>query len=82
MGVGRRRLNELWVVEHDPVFTQGLAGKPEHVLNPGKIPIVQSDRGGQVTYHGPGQVGGLPVAGSEPLGTGRALPWWIGWSRP
>ena len=48
--------SELWVVEHDPVFTQGQAGRPEHVLNPGDIPVVQSDRGGQVTYHGPGQL--------------------------
>lgn len=48
--------SEIWVVEHNPVFTQGQAGKPEHVLNPGDIPIVQSDRGGQVTYHGPGQL--------------------------
>lgn len=48
--------DELWLLEHDPVYTQGLAGKPEHVLNPHGIPIVQSDRGGQVTYHGPGQL--------------------------
>lgn len=48
--------DELWLVEHDPVFTQGQNGKPEHVLNPGDIPIVQTDRGGQVTYHGPGQL--------------------------
>jgi len=48
--------DELWVLEHAPVFTQGQAGKAEHVLNPGVIPIVQSDRGGQVTYHGPGQL--------------------------
>ncbi len=47
---------ELWCVQHPPVFTQGQAGKAEHVLNPGDTPIVQSDRGGQVTYHGPGQV--------------------------
>ena len=47
---------ELWCVQHPSVFTQGQAGKPEHVLKPGEIPIVQSDRGGQVTYHGPGQV--------------------------
>ena len=47
---------ELWCVQHPAVFTQGQAGKAEHVLNPGDIPIVQSDRGGQVTYHGPGQV--------------------------
>lgn len=48
--------DEIWLLEHDPVFTQGQAGKPEHVLNPGSIAIVQSDRGGQVTYHGPGQL--------------------------
>lgn len=48
--------DELWMVEHPPVFTQGQAGKPEHVLNPGDIPIIQVDRGGQVTYHGPGQI--------------------------
>lgn len=48
--------DEFWLVEHPPVFTQGQAGKAEHVLNAGDIPIVQSDRGGQVTYHGPGQV--------------------------
>lgn len=47
--------DEIWLVEHDPVFTQGQAGKAEHVLMPGAIPVVQSDRGGQVTYHGPGQ---------------------------
>ncbi|OEE78969.1 lipoyl(octanoyl) transferase LipB [Vibrio genomosp. F6] len=49
-------VDEIWLVEHNPVFTQGQAGKAEHVLNPGDIPIVQSDRGGQVTYHGPGQL--------------------------
>nr|WP_221187666.1 lipoyl(octanoyl) transferase LipB [Halomonas stenophila] len=48
--------DQLWLVEHDPVFTQGQAGKPEHLLMPGDIPVVQTDRGGQVTYHGPGQV--------------------------
>jgi len=48
--------SEIWLVEHNPVFTQGQAGKPEHVLAPGDIPIVQTDRGGQVTYHGPGQL--------------------------
>jgi len=48
-------VDEIWLVEHLPVFTQGQAGKAEHVLNPGDIPIFQSDRGGQVTYHGPGQ---------------------------
>lgn len=48
--------DELWVVEHDPVFTQGQAGKEEHLLNTGDIPVVKVDRGGQVTYHGPGQL--------------------------
>ena len=48
--------SELWVVEHPPVFTQGQAGRPENVLDPGTIPVVQTDRGGQVTYHGPGQL--------------------------
>lgn len=47
--------DELWLVEHPPVFTQGQAGKDEHVLMPGDIPVVKVDRGGQVTYHGPGQ---------------------------
>ena len=47
--------DELWLVEHDPVFTQGQAGRPEHVLAAGDIPVVPIDRGGQVTYHGPGQ---------------------------
>jgi lipoyl(octanoyl) transferase len=50
--------DELWLVEHPPVFTLGQAGKREHILNPGDIAIVQSDRGGQVTYHGPGQLVG------------------------
>ena len=49
-------LDEIWLVEHQPVYTLGQASKPEHLLNPGKIPVVQTDRGGQVTYHGPGQV--------------------------
>lgn len=48
-------LDEFWFVEHLPVFTQGQAGKAEHLLTPGNIPVVQVDRGGQVTYHGPGQ---------------------------
>ena len=48
--------DEIWLVEHEPVYTLGQASKPEHLLNPGKIPVVQTDRGGQVTYHGPGQV--------------------------
>lgn len=48
--------DEIWMLEHLPVFTQGLAGKPEHVLNTHEIPLIQCDRGGQVTYHGPGQL--------------------------
>lgn len=48
--------DELWMLEHYPVYTQGQAGKPEHLLNPTAIPVVQSDRGGQITYHGPGQL--------------------------
>ncbi len=48
--------SELWVVEHPPVYTQGQAGKPEHLHNPGTIPVIQTDRGGQITYHGPGQI--------------------------
>ncbi len=48
--------DELWLVEHDPVFTLGQAGKEEHVLMPGDIPVIHVDRGGQVTYHGPGQI--------------------------
>lgn len=53
--------DELWLVEHDPVFTQGIAGRDEHVLRPGAIPVVRTDRGGQVTYHGPGQVVAYPL---------------------
>lgn len=49
-------IDELWLLEHLPVFTQGQAGKAEHILNPNEIPVIQSDRGGQVTYHGPGQL--------------------------
>ncbi|QBF82338.1 lipoyl(octanoyl) transferase LipB [Shewanella maritima] len=53
--------DELWIVEHNPVFTQGQAGKAEHILNPGDIPVIQVDRGGQVTYHGPGQLVVYPL---------------------
>ncbi|MCF1427021.1 MAG: lipoyl(octanoyl) transferase LipB [Shewanella sp.] len=53
--------DELWLVEHPPVFTQGQAGKAEHILNPGNIPVIQVDRGGQVTYHGPGQLVAYPL---------------------
>lgn len=50
-----QQADEIWLVEHEPVFTQGQAGKEEHLLAPGDIPVVKVDRGGQVTYHGPGQ---------------------------
>ncbi|WP_445261333.1 lipoyl(octanoyl) transferase LipB [Pseudomonas sp. RL_15y_Pfl2_60] len=53
---GPETTDEIWLLEHPPVFTQGQAGKAEHVLLPGDIPVVQVDRGGQVTYHGPGQL--------------------------
>jgi lipoyl(octanoyl) transferase len=53
--------DELWLCEHPPVFTQGLAGKAEHLLSPGDVPVVPTNRGGQVTYHGPGQVLAYPL---------------------
>lgn len=53
--------DELWLCEHPPVFTQGLAGKADHLLAPGDIPVVATNRGGQVTYHGPGQVVAYPL---------------------
>ncbi|HRZ62573.1 MAG TPA: lipoyl(octanoyl) transferase LipB [Rubrivivax sp.] len=53
--------DEIWLVEHDPVYTQGQAGRAEHLLDPGTIAVVASDRGGQVTYHGPGQVVAYPL---------------------
>jgi lipoyl(octanoyl) transferase len=62
--------DELWLVEHDPVFTLGQAGKPEHVLAPGDIPVLQVDRGGQVTYHGPGQIVAYPLLDLRRLKTG------------
>lgn len=49
-------LDEIWLIEHEPVYTLGQAGKREHILSPGSIPIIATDRGGQVTYHGPGQL--------------------------
>ena len=55
-GRGPHTPDEVWLVQHPPVFTQGQAGKAEHLLLPGDIPVVKSDRGGQVTYHGPGQM--------------------------
>ena len=60
--------DELWICEHPPVFTQGIAGKDDHVLAPGGIPVVQTNRGGQVTYHGPRPGGGLPA--DEPAARG------------
>ena len=54
-------VDQLWVCEHPPVYTQGLAGKAEHIFNPENIPVVQTNRGGQVTYHGPGQVVAYPL---------------------
>lgn len=62
--------DELWWVEHYPVFTQGQAGKEEHLLMPGDIPVVQVDRGGQVTYHGPGQIVGYPMVDIRRQGIG------------
>ncbi|GEK48127.1 lipoyl(octanoyl) transferase LipB [Bisbaumannia pacifica] len=62
--------DQFWLVEHDPVFTQGRAGKAEHLLMPGEIPVVQSDRGGQVTYHGPGQVVLYPLIDVRRAGLG------------
>jgi lipoyl(octanoyl) transferase len=60
--------DELWLCEHAPVFTQGLAGKPEHVHFPGDIPVVATNRGGQVTYHGPGQVVAYPLVDLQRAG--------------
>ena len=60
--------DELWLCEHPPVYTQGLAGRPEHVRDPGAIPVVPTDRGGQVTYHGPGQVVAYPLVDLRRLG--------------
>lgn len=62
--------DELWLLQHNPVFTQGQAGKPEHLLLPGNIPVVQSDRGGQVTYHGPGQLVGYLLLDVRRLSVG------------
>ncbi|MET0808488.1 MAG: lipoyl(octanoyl) transferase LipB [Pseudoxanthomonas sp.] len=58
---GEATPDEIWLVEHDPVFTLGQAGKPEHVLAAGDIPVIHVDRGGQVTYHGPGQIVAYPL---------------------
>ena len=58
---GASTADELWLCEHERVFTQGVAGKPDHVLDARDIPVLQTDRGGQVTYHGPGQVVAYPL---------------------
>ena len=60
--------DEIWLVEHDPVFTQGVAGRDAHVLAAGSIPVLRTDRGGQVTYHGPGQVVAYPLVDLRRLG--------------
>jgi lipoyl(octanoyl) transferase len=62
--------DQLWLVQHPPVFTQGQAGKAEHVLAPGDIPVIQVDRGGQVTYHGPGQIVAYPLVDIRRKGIG------------
>ncbi len=62
--------DELWLVEHPPVFTQGQAGRAEHILAAGDIPVVQVDRGGQVTYHGPGQIVAYPLIDIRRMGMG------------
>jgi lipoyl(octanoyl) transferase len=60
--------NELWLCEHPPVFTQGLAGQADHLLMPGDIPVIQTNRGGQVTFHGPGQVMAYPLINLQRAG--------------
>jgi len=59
--IGASQMDEVWICEHPPVFTLGLAGKVEHLIAPGNIPIVRANRGGQVTFHGPGQVVAYPL---------------------
>jgi lipoyl(octanoyl) transferase len=60
--------NELWLCEHPPVFTQGLTGQADHLLMPGDIPVIQTNRGGQVTFHGPGQVMAYPLINLQRAG--------------
>lgn len=62
--------DEIWLLQHPPVYTQGLAGKPEHLLHENGIPVVRTDRGGQITYHGPGQVIGYLMLDMRRLGLG------------
>ena len=66
----REAPDQLWLVEHPPVYTLGLAGRREHLLDPRGIPVVSTDRGGQVTYHGPGQVVAYPMLDLRRLGIG------------
>lgn len=65
-----RTPDELWLTEHEPIFTLGRAGRREHVLTPGDIPVLQVERGGQVTYHGPGQLVAYPLVQLTRLGVG------------
>jgi lipoyl(octanoyl) transferase len=65
-----RTPDELWLLQHPPVFTLGLAGRRDHLLAPGRIPVVGTERGGQVTYHGPGQVIAYPLVDLRRLGIG------------
>ncbi|MDQ6685434.1 MAG: lipoyl(octanoyl) transferase LipB [Pseudomonadota bacterium] len=60
--------DEIWLCEHEPVYTQGVAGRAEHVRDPGEVPVVSTDRGGQATYHGPGQVIAYPLVDLRRLG--------------
>ena len=65
-----RTPDQIWLLDHDPIFTLGQAAKPEHLLAPGNIPVLQVDRGGQVTYHGPGQLIAYPLLDLRRLGLG------------
>lgn len=65
---GHEHADEIWLCEHPPVYTQGLAGKPEHLLDPAGIPVIQTNRGGQVTFHGPGQLVAYPLIDLRRLG--------------
>lgn len=67
---GEQGVDELWLVEHDPVYTLGQAAKPEHVLMAGNVPVIRCNRGGQVTYHGPGQIVAYPLIDIRRLGIG------------
>lgn len=67
---GEEGVDELWLVEHDPVYTLGQAAKPEHVLMAGNVPVIRCNRGGQVTYHGPGQIVAYPLIDIRRLGIG------------